>query len=57
MRPSGMDTNLYVCLENGVFPSPWKMANFVPVHKKENNQLVKNDRPVSLLPISGKIFE
>ena len=57
MRPLGTDTNLYVMFGNRVFPSPWKMANFVPVHKKENNQLVKNDRPVSLLPISGKIFE
>ena len=31
--------------------------NVVPIHKKESEQLVRNDRPVSLLPICGKIFE
>ena len=29
----------------------------MPIHKKESKQLVKNDRPVSLLPICSKIFE
>ena len=43
-------------LENGVFPSLWKMTNFVPIHKK-SKQLVKNYRPALLLPICGKIFE
>ena len=28
-----------------------------PIHKKENKQLIKNYRPISLLPICGKIFE
>ena len=32
-------------------------ANVVPVHKKENKNLVKNHRPISLLPFLGKIFE
>ena len=44
-------------LKNGVFPEIWKRANLVPVHKKENKNLVKNYRPTSLLPIFGKIFE
>ena len=35
----------------------WKKANIVPVHKKGDKQAVKNHRPVSLLPICGKIFE
>ena len=35
----------------------WKRGNIVPVHKKENKSLVKNYRPISLLPICGKIFE
>ena len=35
----------------------WKKANVVPVHKKEDKTLVKNYRPISLLPIFGKIFE
>ena len=43
--------------ENGKFPSEWKKANVVPVHKKGNKQTLKNYRLVSLLPICGKIFE
>lgn len=35
----------------------WKKANVVPVHKKDNKQNVKNYRPISLLPIFGKMFE
>ena len=33
------------------------MANVVPIHKRDDKQNVKNYRPVSLLPIFGKIFE
>ena len=33
-----------------------KKAN-VPVHKKNDKQLVENYRPISLLPICGKNFE
>ena len=42
-------------IENGKFPFEWK--NVVPVHKKGNKQTLENYRPVSLLPICGKIFE
>ena len=45
------------CLDKGKFPQEWKKANVVPVHKKNDKQLVKNYRPISLLPICGKIFE
>ena len=45
------------CLETGVFSIHWKKANVVPIHKKKSKQLVKNHRPVSLLPICGKAFE
>ena len=45
------------CFENKCFPKEWKKANIVPVHKKNYKQLIKNYRPVSLLPISSKIFE
>ena len=41
----------------GIFPDNWKKGNIVPVHKKENKSLVKNYRPISLLPICSKIFE
>ena len=39
------------------FPDIWKRSNIIPVHKKNDKQLVKNYRPISLLPIFGKIFE
>ena len=29
----------------------------VPAHKKKGKQNLKNYRPISLLPIAGKIFE
>ena len=45
------------CLEKGCFPNEWKKANVVPVHKKNDKQLLKNYRPISLLPICGKVLE
>ena len=35
----------------------WKYANVVPVHKKNEKNLKGNYRPISLLPIFGKILE
>ena len=39
------------------FPDIWERSNIIPVHKKNDKQLVKNYRPIFLLPIFGKIFE
>ena len=44
-------------INDGVFPFPWKKANVVPIHKKGAKNVVGNYRPISLLPICGKIFE
>ena len=41
---------------NGCFPNEWKKAN-IPVDKKGDIQIIKNYRPVSLLPISSKILK
>ena len=41
----------------GHYPDSWKKGNIVPVHKKESKNLLKNYRPISLLPVFGKIFE
>ena len=41
----------------GKFPCEWKKANVVPIHKKNDKTCVNNYRPVSLLPVCGKIFE
>ena len=45
------------CFETNCFPKEWKKVNIVPVHKKNDKQLIENYRPVSLLPIFGQIFE
>ena len=45
------------CLSNGIFPDIWKHANVVPVHKKNKKSLKGKYRPISLLPIFGKILE
>ena len=44
-------------MQSGSFPNNWKKSNVVPIHKKGDKQLLQNYRPVSLLPICGKIFE
>ena len=44
-------------ISSGIFPSRWKVAIVKPVHKKNDVNLAKNYRPVSLLPIASKILE
>ena len=45
------------CIKHGKFPNEWKMVNVVPILKKSDQQILKNYRPVYLLPICGKVFE
>ena len=45
------------CIDNGVYPCEWKIANVVPIPKKGDKQTLKNYRPVSFFPICSKIFE
>lgn len=44
-------------LTDAKFPAQWKEANIIPIFKKGNRKLVKNYRPISLLPIIGKLME
>ena len=44
-------------MHRGIFPDTWKRANIVPIHKKNEKNLKENYRPISLLPIFGKILE
>ena len=43
-------------LKSGNYPDKWKRANIVPIHKKDNKNILKNYRPISLLPVCGKIY-
>ena len=45
------------CLVTGQYPSTWKKANIIPVHKKSSRQCKNNYCPISLLPVFGKLFE
>ena len=38
-------------------PHNMERANILPVHKKQSRQLIKNYRPISLLPICEGVFE
>ena len=44
-------------LKTSIYPDNWKLANLTPIFKKGDKQLIKNYRPISLLPICGKMFE
>ena len=44
-------------MKSSYYQDIWKKSNIIPVHKKNDKQLVNNYRPISLLPIFGKIFE
>ena len=44
-------------ISKGTFPSVLKLGKITPIYKKDNEELLENYRPVSTLPIFGKIFE
>ena len=44
-------------LLTSTYPDIWKLANVTPIFKTGDKQLIKNYRPISLLPICGKMFE
>ena len=61
LRESAITEPLYLvfknCLSSNTFPDVWEKVNVIPVHKKGGKQVLKNYRPMSLLPICGKISE
>ena len=42
---------------SGTFPDILKIGKITPVFKKGDPKLLDNYRPVSIIPILGKIFE
>ena len=53
--------SLIILFQNSVksphYPDIWKKSNIIPVHNKNDKQLIQNYQPISLLPIFCKIFE
>ena len=45
------------CINSRISPKIWKKSNVVPLQKKGDEQFIDNYRPVSLLPVFGKILE
>ncbi len=45
------------CMQGGTFPDELKTGRISPIYKKDNEELLENYRPVSTLPIFGKILE
>ena len=46
-----------LCFLHKMVPDTWKKANVIPLHKKDDKDILNNYRPVSILPIASKIFE
>ena len=44
-------------LHSGIFPYKLKIAKIIPIFKKNDNHLLENYRPISLLPSISKVFE
>ena len=44
-------------LSSGLVPLSWKSATIIPLKKEGNSPDVNNLRPISLLPIQGKLLE
>ena len=50
--------HLFNCsLFSGFFPDKWKVAKILPLFKGGDRESVNNYRPVSLLPLPGKLLE
>lgn len=45
------------CFEEGIFPDVFKVTRVVPIFKKGNVEEIDNYRPISIIPIFGKILE
>jgi len=53
--PFSLIFNLILCSE--VFPTSWKTATAIPLHKTASQTVVQNYCPIVLLPSLSKVFE
>lgn len=45
------------CLQTGYFPQVFKMAKVLPIPKNRDHDSINNFRPISIIPILGKLLE
>ena len=45
------------CIVQHIFPDKLKLAKILPIYKKDNENLLENYRPISILPAISKILE
>ena len=45
------------CIAESFLPTKWKMGEWTPVFKKGDKQAKENYRPITVLPLLGKVFE
>ena len=51
-------THIYnLAMEQNIFPACWKVGLVIPIHKGKATDRCGNYRPISLLPILGKVLE
>ena len=48
--------NTYI-VDRSIFPDELKLAEIIPIHKKDSTTDKANYRPISLLPVISKVFE
>ena len=63
LKPIANHTSLHIsnifnkCIDSSIFPEDAKLAEVVPIFKKDDNMVMKNYRPVSILPSMSKVLE
>lgn len=45
------------CIDCNLYPDVFKISKVIPIFKKGNDEDMNNYRPISIIPILGKIFE
>ena len=50
-------TPINLCLRQSIFPDAEKLAYVTPVFKSEDQSVMDNYRPISVLPVLAKIIE
>ena len=57
ISPELLLDNLNKAMRQGIFPKAWKHGTVIPIPKVPNPQQVGDLRPITLLPLPGKIME